>query len=138
MHAAHFNAFLAFFMVMAVTLWFAPSARAAEEATKQPAAGLTGTWTWSFDGPGGQSMTVTLKLKQDGQKLTGTVSGFGGEDWAIEDGKATDAGEFSFNVKRDFGGQTMVTHYSGKLEGDKLTGKSETVFSRSFEAKRGQ
>lgn len=95
---------------------------------------LTGTWTWSQEGPGGQ-MDFTLKLKQDGEKLTGTITGFGGEESPIEEGKATE-GTFSFKVTRDFGGRPFVTTYTGKLSGGVLKAKSETVFAMEFEAKR--
>ncbi len=95
---------------------------------------LTGTWTWSQEGPGGQ-VDFTLKLKQDGEKLTGTITGFGGEESPIEEGKAKD-GAFSFKVTRDFGGRPFVTTYTGKLSGNALKAKSETVFTMEFEAKR--
>ncbi len=96
----------------------------------------TGTWTWSQEGPGG-SMDFTLKLKQDGEKLTGTMTGFNGEESPIEDGKVKD-GVISFKVTRDFGGRTFVTTYTAKLSGDTLKAKSETVFTMEFEAKRSK
>jgi hypothetical protein len=95
---------------------------------------VTGTWKWSQEGPGG-SMEFTLKLKQDGEKLTGTITGFQGEESPIEDGKVKE-GTTSFKVTRDFGGRTMVTTYTGKVSGGSLKAKSETVFIMEFEAKR--
>ncbi len=95
---------------------------------------LTGTWTWSQEGPGG-TVDFTLKLKQDGEKLTGTITGYGGEESPIEDGKAKD-GAFSFKVTREFGGRNFVTTYTGKLSGGTLKAKSETIFTMEFEAKR--
>lgn len=95
---------------------------------------VTGTWTWSQEGPGGQ-IEFTLKLKQDGEKLTGTITGFQGEESPIEEGKVKD-GVISFKVTRDFGGRTFVTTYTGKLVGGVLKAKSETVFTTEFEAKR--
>ena len=95
---------------------------------------VTGTWKWSQEGPGGQ-IDFTLKLKQEGEKLTGTITGFNGEESPIEDGKVVD-GTVSFKVTRDFGGRPFVTHYSGKLDGDTLKAKAETVFAQEFEAKR--
>ena len=94
----------------------------------------TGTWKWSQEGPGGQ-MEFTLKLKQDGEKLTGTITGFQGEESPIEDGKVKD-GVVSFKVTRDFGGRAFVTTYSGKVSGGILKAKAETVFVMEFEAKR--
>jgi hypothetical protein len=94
----------------------------------------TGTWKWSQEGPGGQ-IDFTLILKQEGQKLTGTITGFNGEESPIEDGKVVD-GTISFKVTRDFGGRSLVTHYTGKMEGDTLKAKSETIFALEFDAKR--
>jgi len=97
---------------------------------------VTGTWKWWQEGPGGQ-IEFTLKLKQDGEKLTGTITGFGGQESPIEDGKVQD-GTITFKVTRDFGGRPFVTTYTGKLSDDTLKGKSETVFTQEFEAKRGK
>jgi hypothetical protein len=95
---------------------------------------VTGTWKWSQEGPGGQ-IEFVLKLKQDGEKLTGTITGFQGEESPIEEGKVKD-GAISFKVTRDFGGRPFVTTYTGKVSGGTFKGKSETVFTMEFEAKR--
>jgi hypothetical protein len=95
---------------------------------------VSGTWKWSQEGPGGQ-MEFILKLKVDGEKLTGTITGFGGEESPIEDGKVKE-GTISFKVTRDFGGRPFVTTYTGKVSGGTLKGKAETVFANEFEAKR--
>jgi len=95
---------------------------------------VSGTWKWSQEGPGGQ-MEFVLKLKQDGEKLTGTITGFQGEESPIEEGKVKD-GTISFKVTRDFGGRPFVTIYTGKVSGGVFKGKSETVFAMEFEAKR--
>jgi len=95
---------------------------------------VTGTWKWSQEGPGGQ-MEFILKLKLDGEKLTGTITGFGGEESPIEDGKVKDE-TISFKVTRDFGGRPFVTTYTGKVSGGTFKGKAETLFVMEFEAKR--
>ena len=46
----------------------------------------TGTWTWSAPGRDGTPQQTTAKLKLDGDKLTGTVSGRQ-SDTAIENAK---------------------------------------------------
>ncbi len=98
------------------------------------AADATGTWKWSATF-GGNSVETVLKLKQEGDKLTGTITGFQGQDNEIKDGKLAD-GKVSFKVVTDFGGAPRTTTYTGTLEGDSLKGKAETVFSRDFDAKR--
>lgn len=121
----------------------------------------TGTWSWTMQGRGGNAnpdapvRKVTLKLKADGEKLTGTMAtpaggrggGGGGAGAApreveISDGKVK-GNEISFSVKREFQGNAIVTKYNGKVEGDTITGKIETpgrdggeARSRDWTAKR--
>jgi hypothetical protein len=105
----------------------------------------TGTWTWTTPGRnGGPDRKMTLKLKLEGEKLTGklTAPGRGGEsrDTDIKEGKVKGA-EISFVVSREINGTTMTTKYNGKVSGDTLKGKSETerdgqTRSRDWEAKR--
>jgi hypothetical protein len=84
----------------------------------------TGTWKWTSEF-GGKTRESTLKLKLDGDKLTGTyVGGQSGTESPIED--ATIKGdEISFKVTRERDGQKSTTKYHGKLSGDTITGKSE-------------
>src|SRR5688500_14114125 len=71
----------------------------AQDAKKADA---TGTWAWTAQGRnGGEAREITLKLKQEGEKATGTMSGRQGNDTAITHGKiAGDQG--SFEVTREF------------------------------------
>jgi len=97
------------------------------------AADANGTWTWSIPGRnGGPDRTFSLKLKADGEKLTGpiTVPGRGdnaGNDVAITDGKINGE-ELSFSLSRPGrdGGSSVVTKYSGKIAGDKIVGKIQS------------
>jgi hypothetical protein len=102
----------------------------------------TGTWTWSRPGrDGGPARVTTLKLKVDGDKVTGTVSGREGtEPTKIENGKIKDD-EISFAVTREFNGNSMTMKYNGKINGDAIKGKMETerdgqTRSSPWEAKR--
>ena len=99
----------------------------------------TGTWKWSMTGQNGQTRETTLKLKLDGDKLTGSVSGRNG-DTAIDDAKIKD-GEITFAVTREFNGNKFTAKYKGKLSGDSIKGKVETERDgekrdRDWEAKR--
>jgi hypothetical protein len=103
-------------------------------------ADVNGTWKWSFTGQNGQTRETTLKLKADGEKVTGTVSGRNNTETAIEDGKIK-GDEVSFTVKREFNGNTITQKYHGKLSGDTIKGKMEferngQEQSRDWEAKR--
>ena len=79
-----------------------------------------GTWKWSTE-RNGQKMESTLKLKLEGDKLTGTMSGREGAESPIEEASFKD-GEVKFKVTRERDGQKMVSTYSGKISGDTLTG----------------
>jgi hypothetical protein len=86
----------------------------------------TGTWTWSTPGRDGQTRETTLKLKMEGEKLTGTVSGMrGGNETKIEQAKLT-GDQISFNVTREFQGNSFTAKYSGKVSGESITGKVTT------------
>jgi hypothetical protein len=73
---------------------------------------------------------ATLKLNQDGEKLTGTITGRQGNETEIEDGKVKDDA-VSFKVTREFNGNEVVMKYQGKLAGDTI--KGDTKFERDGE-----
>ena len=89
------------------------------------AADVTGKWTYEQPGRGGNpGRPVTITLKQDGSKLTGSVPGFGrggAEAPAMEvmDGKV-DGSTISFTTKMEMGGNTRITKYEGTVEGDTI------------------
>lgn len=92
------------------------------------AADITGKWTYEMAGrQGGNPRPVTLNLKADGSKLTGTVSGMMGRgggggapaDMEIMNGKV-DGDKVSFETKAEFNGNTRVTKYEGTLTGGEL------------------
>lgn len=144
--------------VLALMLCVCAQTRAADKP-----ANVTGTWVISQQSRNGNTMETTLKLKQDGDKLTGTVTppprgargqgnGNGGngntanatpKPLEIEDGKITDAGEITFKTTRENSqGNKMVATYHGKIEGEIIKGTIESegrngqTRSRDFEAKR--
>jgi hypothetical protein len=82
------------------------------------AADVTGKWTAEVPGRGGQTREVTMNLKAAGDTLTGTMSGMQG-DIEIADGKVN-GDEISFNVVREFNGNTIKMHYTGKVAGDSI------------------
>jgi len=104
-----------------------------------------GTWTWTVPGRnGGPERKLTLKLKTEGDKLTGTLSapGRGGQasDTAIADAKLK-GDEISFTVTREVNNNKFTSKYNGKISGDSIKGKIETerdgqTNSRDWEAKR--
>lgn len=136
------------------------------QGADEKAADVTGTWTWTQAPRAGGNAPAnatprksTLKLKADGEKLTGTISqpararrGAAAADAAaaapapveteITDGKVK-GNEISFKVKRTFAGNEMIIKYAGKVDGDSIKGKIELPgreggepTSRDWEAKR--
>ena len=106
-----------------------------------------GTWKWTVQGrQGGQGFEQTLKLDYKDGKLTGTILGATRGDFTIPDAQISDAsfedGTIKFTVEREFNGNKFTSKYEGKLEGDTITGKSETpgrdgqTTSREWVAKR--
>ena len=97
--------------------------------------------TWKFDVMrGNNKATVTLKLKLEGDKLTGAVVGRNNMETAISDASVKD-GTVAFSVVRERNGQKTTAKYSGKLSGDEIKGTIETerngnTNSQPWEAKR--
>jgi hypothetical protein len=106
------------------------------------AADATGTWTWTTPAQGNRpERKSVLKLKTEGDKLTGTINGRQ-DDIKITDGKIT-GDEVSFKVSRPAGqsGNTITQKYTGKVSGDTIKGKvtferNGEEQSRDWEAKR--
>lgn len=124
-------------ILLAITA-FTFTARA--EDKKDPVK-VDGTWTWTYKTRDGQDATAKLKLKQDGDKVTGTYIARAGQEDAVEHGKLK-GDELTFDVSRDVNGQKMKFEYKGKVEGDTITGK--ITFGRDrptphdWEAKRAK
>jgi hypothetical protein len=100
----------------------APARAEAAPAKGAAKADPTGNWTWSNTMPNGQTFEAKLALKLEGDKLTGTSTGRGG-DTPIMDGKFGKDGSIAFKVERQRNDQKVVTSYSGKLEGDSIKGE---------------
>src|SRR5438132_13774747 len=80
-------------------------------------ADAAGTWKWTFTTQNGQTINAAVKLKQDGDKLTGAFIGRDGNETPIEDAKVKD-GEVSFKVTRERNNQKFTVKYHGKVTGD--------------------
>jgi hypothetical protein len=83
----------------------------------------SGTWKWEVE-RNGNKVAVTLKLKMDGDKLTGSMPGRQGNETAIEEASFKDD-TVSFKVTRERNGQKTTTKYTGKIEGDTMKLKIE-------------
>jgi hypothetical protein len=93
---------------------------------------ITGKWVYETQGRDGTPRQTTLDLKADGATLTGTVTqpfggrGGGGGGAApapqatpISNGKVS-GNNVSFEVTREFGGNSMTTKYEGTVSGNEM------------------
>jgi len=118
--------------IIALNAW-AGGGGAAADAHAKASYDVTGTWTSKIEGGRGPALTTVFVLKQDGEKVTGTVSTNGSPPAEISDGKAgRTAVYFSVSVTMPampMPGQqpdpnakpmTMVTKYTGKVTGNDM------------------
>jgi len=101
---------------------------------------ISGKWGWETQGRDGTPRPASMELKAEGAKLTGTVTGgMGGRGGGgggapgggapgggappappqISNGKV-DGNNISFEVTREFGGNTMTTKYVGVVSGSTM------------------
>ena len=123
-----------FLALSALTLLALTSANAADK-------NFSGKWLYNWERQG-MKVETTFDLKQEGDKVTGTVSGMAGMKTEIQDGAVKD-GLLTFKVVRERNGNKFSSDYAGKLEGDSLKGKISMEIQgqkreREFEAKRGE
>ena len=91
---------------------------------------VNGTWSGEVQGGRGPQQ-LTLSLKADGGKLTGTLTGGRGGDITIEEG--TIAGStLKFRTKQQGRAGEIVFNWTGTLKGD------EIAFTRIAEGGQGQ
>jgi hypothetical protein len=90
-------------------------------------AGATGTWNWVLVTASGDSIDLSLKLKQDGDKLAGVVV-LGDNETPIAEGLIKD-NQISLKVTREKDGKTQTAKFNGKLEGDTIKGKIDSDWS---------
>ena len=82
------------------------------------AADVTGKWTGSVPTRDGGTREATFNFKQDGEKLTGTMTGPQG-DIELKDG-AVKGDDVSFNVALSFNGNDVKLIYKGKVAGEEI------------------
>jgi hypothetical protein len=77
------------------------------------AAGINGAWKGAFEIQG-QSVPLTINLKEDGGKVTGTVEGLPSGAAEIKDGKLAD-GKVTFWLTTDYQGTAIKLVYTGSV-----------------------
>ena len=109
---------------MALVLGVCGLAAAADDKTVDP----VGTWKCEYE-IGGQQRTATLKVKKDGDNLTGTMTWPDQEETKVKDLKLKD-GTLTFSAVRKLAGMDdgITVEYKLKIDGDKLKGKGAAEF----------
>jgi hypothetical protein len=87
-----------------------------------------GKWKCEYE-IGGQQRTSTLKIKKDGDKLTGTMSWPDQDETKVKDLKLKD-GTLTFSADRKLPGMDDAIHveYKLKIDGDRLKGNGAAEF----------
>ena len=115
-----------------------PAAAAAEPRPRPADAGpLTGSWDIALETPRG-AIHQTLAITQTGAVLDGTLTAQTGTV-SITDGRAAGDGTVSWSVTLPMRGQTTTITYTGRVDGDRLTGTAtfgEGGAARNFTAER--
>jgi hypothetical protein len=109
---------------MALVLGVCGLVCAADDKVADP----VGTWKCEYE-IGGQQRTSTLKLKKDGDNLTGTMKWPDQDDTKLKDLKLKD-GTLTFSAERKLPGMddAITVEYKLTIEGDKLKGKGAAEF----------
>lgn len=101
---------------------------------------VDGKWTAEIQGARGAQM-ITITLKNDGGKLTGTVEGGRGGAIPIEEGSVS-GNTIKFKQKQMGRGGEIILNYTGMISGDeiKFTRMAEggQGMPQEFTAKRAQ
>ena len=98
---------------------FTTAALCALFAAAALAADISGNWSGTVQ-MGDNPFTLTYAFKQDGEKLTGTVTSPQGDPLTINDGKVV-GDKISFSVQVDMGGTPAKFASQGTIKGDEIT-----------------
>jgi hypothetical protein len=109
---------------MALVLGACGLADAADDKLVDP----VGTWKCEY-AIGGQPRTATLKIKKDGDNLTGTMSWPDQDETKLKDLKLKD-GTLTFSAVRKLAGMKdgINIEYKLTIDGDQLKGKGASQF----------
>ena len=113
-------------------LWAILPTAIAAEASTQSASELAGRWLWDFTMPDGTTTTPRLRLRIEGENLTGTTN-YRPESDAPVTNLVFDGTRLRFQVIRQRDGQNIVTTYSGTVTSNAITGKIESNWAGETE-----
>jgi len=82
---------------------------------------VTGDWELTMTTPRGERPPQTITLKQEGEKLTVTMTGRQGEEIKAEG--TVKGNEIEWSMTRSTPRGEFTTTYKGKIEGDTMSGQ---------------
>ncbi len=85
-----------------------------------------GTWNCDYE-IGGVPLTATLTIKNDGDKLAGTMTWPNQKETSLKDVKLKDD-TLTFSAVRKIMDNEITVEYTLKIDGDKLKGKGAAEF----------
>jgi hypothetical protein len=100
-------------------------AKKAEPANAKAEVDLTGKWTMVAEAPG-QSVTISMELKQNESAFTGTISSMLGEG-TVENGKVSGK-NVSGLIRTNVQGQPIELKMDGTVEGGTIKGTFDSPF----------
>ena len=103
----------------------------AKREAGKASAGASGNWNTALILGDGNRIEGGLKLKQEGERLSG-VAVRNENETAIKDGKVV-GDEVSFVVVRERDGRPVTAKYKGKISGDTVKGKVESDWSGDWQ-----
>ena len=89
---------------------------------------LSGTWTVNVKLEGQGDQSITLTLQQEGERLSGSISGPLGAG-EISNASASNTGEMRFTVSVNVEGQTKEATFTGRLANNEIRGSVSVVGS---------
>ncbi len=85
---------------------------------------VSGKWTWIYE-RNGEALNIEMNVKQENGKLSGKVIAPENRTAEIHDGKISEDGKVSFYIEYQRDSGPLRIDFSGKVEGDKIAGKTE-------------
>lgn len=120
---------LCFALVLLTTLAFGqavapPDTKATKADEAKPASATAqGEWDWTIAVPD-QPMQLAVKLKQEGEAVTGTLTSRLGET-PVKNGKLT-GDRLTFSIEVPVEGNQITASFTGNITGDQIKGLVET------------
>jgi len=85
---------------------------------------VSGKWKWIYE-RNGEPLDIQMTVKQEGSKLSGKISAPENREMEIHDGKISEDGKLSFYIELQRDSGPLKINFSGKSDGEKITGKTE-------------